>query len=123
MNDTLSIDGLIIHAYHGVMRHETKVGQTFRVDIVLKLYRSLRHDRLSDTVSYELIAKIAREAFCARAYRLIEAAAGAVADALLDSSRQITAVRVVVHKPHAPLAATFADIGIAIERARTPSLR
>lgn len=117
MSDKLSIDGLIVHAYHGVMRHEAKIGQTFRLDVVVKFSRGLRHDGLC-AVSHQAVGKIARDVFCARQYHLIEAAAGAVVDALLDSSLQITAVRVVVHKPHAPIAATFADIGVTIERER-----
>jgi dihydroneopterin aldolase len=28
-------------------------------------------------------------------------------------------VRVTVHKPHAPVAATFGDVGVTIERARS----
>lgn len=118
MSDRLRIDGLTIHAYHGVMRHECKVGQTFRLDILVELCRSLRGDKLRDTVSYDLIVSVVREAFCARPYRLVEAAAGVVADALLQSSPQIGALRIAVHKPHAPIAATFADAGVVIERAR-----
>jgi dihydroneopterin aldolase len=30
----------------------------------------------------------------------------------------VTAVRVTVHKPHAPIAATFADVGVTLTRAR-----
>lgn len=122
MIDRLRIDGLMIHAYHGVMRHEGKVGQTFRLDVLVELCRSSRGDKLRDTVSYHLIVRIVRKAFCARPYRLVEAAAGAVAETLLQSSPQIGAVRIVVHKPHAPVAATFADIGVAIERVRTLSM-
>ena len=51
--------------------------------------------------------KTASEAFCARRYRLVEAAAGAVADAVLERFRRFARVRVTVHKPHAPIAATF----------------
>ena len=59
----------------------------------------------------------ATEAFCSRRYRLVEAAAGAVAEAVLEHhpGRRI---RVTVHKPHAPIAATFDDVGVVIERAR-----
>ncbi len=37
-------------------------------------------------MSYDFVVKTASEAFCARRYRLVEAAAGAVADAVLDRS-------------------------------------
>jgi len=30
----------------------------------------------------------------------------------------VGSVRVTVHKPHAPVAATFEDVGVTIERAR-----
>jgi len=48
----------------------------------------------------------------------VEAAAGAVADAILARFAEVTAVRVTVHKPHAPIAATFADVGVTIARVR-----
>ena len=30
MSDSVFVKGLVLHAYHGVMQHEAKVGQTFR---------------------------------------------------------------------------------------------
>ena len=33
MSDTIFLKGLALHAYHGVMQHEAKVGQTFYVDL------------------------------------------------------------------------------------------
>jgi dihydroneopterin aldolase len=120
MSDTIFITGLALHAYHGVMQHEAKVGQTFRLDLVLDidLAAAARSDKLKDTVSYDMVAKTVSETFCARRYRLVEAAAGAVANAVLESCPQVSAVRVTVHKPHAPIAATFDDVGVSIERQR-----
>jgi 7,8-dihydroneopterin aldolase/epimerase/oxygenase len=120
MNDAIFLRGLALHAYHGVMPHEAKVGQTFRLDLVLELElgNASRSDMLKDTVSYDSAIKIASEAFCARRYRLVEAAAGAVADAVLVRCPQVRTVRVTVHKPHAPVAATFDDVGVTIERGR-----
>ena len=110
----------MLHAYHGVMPHEAKVGQPFRLDLVLDidLAEASRTDKLKHTVSYEALVKTASEAFCARRYRLVEAAAGAVADAVLDAYPQVRGVRVTVRKPHAPIAATFDDVGVTIERTR-----
>jgi dihydroneopterin aldolase len=35
MSDAIFLKGLALHAYHGVMQHEAKVGQTFHVDLQL----------------------------------------------------------------------------------------
>ena len=76
MSDTIFVNGLVLHAYHGVMQHEAKVGQTFRLDLVLDidLAAASRSDKLKDTVSYDTVVKTASEAFCSRRYRLVEAA-------------------------------------------------
>ncbi len=120
MSDEIFITGLALHAYHGVMQHEGKVGQTFKLDLVLNidLAAAARSDKLAHTVSYDQVVKTASEAFCARRYRLVEAAAGAVAGALLDRFPQVAGVRITVHKPHAPIAAAFDDVGVTIERFR-----
>lgn len=120
MSDAIFINGLVLHAYHGVMPHEAKVGQPFKLDLVLDidLSTAARSDTLKDTISYETLVKIVSEAFCTRRYRLVEAAAGAVADTVLSRYPQIRSARVTVRKPHAPIAATFDDVGVIIVRAR-----
>jgi dihydroneopterin aldolase len=120
MSDHVFVTGLALHAYHGVMQHEAEVGQTFRLDLTLDidLAQAARSDKLADTVGYDQVVEVAARTFCARRYRLVEAAAGAVATALLDRFPQIELVRVTVHKPHAPIAATFDDVGVSILRSR-----
>ncbi len=120
MNDRIFVTGLVLHAYHGVMPHEAKVGQSFALDLVadIELADAARTDKVADTASYDLIVKVAAQAFCAQRYRLVEAAAGAVADAILAQFQRITRVRVTIHKPHAPIAATFCDVGVEIVRSR-----
>ena len=122
MSDAIFVNGLSLHAYHGVMQHEAKVGQTFKLDLVLDidLSEASHTDKLKHTVSYDTVVKTAIEAFCTRRYRLVEAAAGAVADAVLDHFTQVRKIRITVHKPHAPIAATFDDVGVVIERTRAP---
>ena len=120
MSDAIFLTGLALHAYHGVTQHEAKVGQTFRLDLVLdlELNSASRTDKLKDTVSYDPVVKIASEVFRARRYRLVGAATGAVAGAVLEQCPRVRGVRVTVHKLHAPVAATFDDVGVTIERAR-----
>jgi dihydroneopterin aldolase len=119
-SDQVFVRGLALHAYHGVMQHEAKVGQTFTLDLDLDidLTQASRSDKLADTVGYDQVVDVASEAFRAKRYRLVEAAAGAVAEAVLGRFSKVSAVRVTVHKPHAPIEATFDDVGVSIVRQR-----
>jgi dihydroneopterin aldolase len=120
MSDAIFITGILIHAHHGVMPHEEKVGQRFVIDLELAtdLAQAAVSDKVVDTVSYASIVEAVARAFTARSYRLVEAAAGAVADEVLSTFPRIASVRVTVHKPHAPIAAIFNDVGVTILRKR-----
>src|SRR3954463_12010285 len=120
MTDTFFIKGVVIHARHGVMEHETEVGQRFVIDLELAidLSESSRTDRLVDTGSYSSVVSTATAAFKNVNYKLLERAAGAVADAVLTTFPRVTAVKVTVHKPHAPIAAIFEDVGVVLTRTR-----
>ena len=120
MNDRIFITGLSLHAYHGVMPHEAKVGQTFTIDLELDidLSEAARTDKVVDTVSYDKVVDCASEAFCGQRFRLIEAAAGRVADAVLAAFARVQAIKVTIHTPHAPIAATFDDVGVVLLRGR-----
>jgi dihydroneopterin aldolase len=120
MSDGIFIRGLALHAYHGVMPHEAKVGQTFTIDLELEidLSTAARSDKVADTVSYDKVVDCASAAFSGQRFRLIEAAAGRVANAVLAAFPPVRAVRVTIHKPHAPIAATFDDVGVTVARSR-----
>jgi len=123
MSDRVFISGLVLHAYHGVMPHEAKVGQTFSIDLVLEvdLSDAARSDKVVDTVSYDKVVTCASNAFLRQRFRLIEAAGGSVADALLAEFPRVRSVSVTIHKPHAPIAATFSDVGVTLTRTRSQS--
>jgi len=120
MSDVIFIKGLLIHARHGVMDHEAEVGQRFVIDLELSidLAESSRTDKLADTVSYSDVVSTASSAFKGQNYYLLERAAGAVAEEILAAFPRISAIKVTVHKPHAPIAAIFDDVGVIITRTR-----
>jgi 7,8-dihydroneopterin aldolase/epimerase/oxygenase len=120
MSDRIFVTGLLIHAHHGVMEHEEKVGQRFIIDLEMSLDLSAasRSDKLADTVSYSTVVETATAAFTSRNYRLVEAAAASIADAILARFARVTSVQVTVHKPHAPMATIFGDVGVTLERSR-----
>jgi 7,8-dihydroneopterin aldolase/epimerase/oxygenase len=120
VSDNVFINGLVLHAYHGVMPHEAKVGQPFILDLVLDidLAAAAESDKLADTVSYDAVVNVVNRTFTGKRYRLVEAAAGAVADAVLQDFPPIQSLRITVRKPHAPVAAVFTDVGVTLVRAR-----
>jgi dihydroneopterin aldolase len=120
LSDIIFVNGLVLHAYHGVMPHEGKVGQSFIIDLVLDidLVNAAQSDKLADTVSYDAVVGVASRTFTGKRYRLVEAAAGAVADAILEGFPRVARVQVTVRKPHAPVAAVFTDVGVTLTRAR-----
>jgi dihydroneopterin aldolase len=120
MTDRIFIKGLSLHAYHGVLAYESKVGQSFSIDLLLDIDLSdaARSDKVVDTVSYDKVAEWATKAFCAKPYKLIEAAAGSVANAVLAQFPRVQSVEVTIHKPHAPIAAIFTDVGVTLTRKR-----
>lgn len=120
MSDEIFIGGLVLHAHHGVGDDERRIGQQFLVDLRLRLDLSAAaaSDKLVDTISYADVVEVASRAFRAQHFRLVEAAAGAVADAVLARFPRIETLTVTVHKPHAPIAAVFADVGVTLTRSR-----
>ena len=66
-----------------------------------------------------MLAQVAVDAVSQRSYRLLEALAGRLADALLITDARLTAVEVTVRKLHPPLALDVASTGVRVLRART----
>ena len=120
MNDCIMIKGLSLFAYHGVNDDEKRNGQVFSIDVVLHcdLSEPSRSDRLEDTVNYAQALKATRAAFLLDRYDLIERAAGAIADKMLELFEQVSAVEVTVQKPEAPISARFDYVAVQVCRER-----
>ena len=120
MSDTIFIKGVSIHARHGYLDYEAEVGQRFVIDLELTadIAEASISDRLSDTVSYANVVAVATAAFKDANYKLLERAAGAVAEAVLIAFPKVSTIKITVHKPHAPIAAIFDDVGVILMRHR-----
>lgn len=120
MSDRILIRGLQIFARHGVRPEETRLGQRFVVDITAHL--DLKPAGLSDdyarTVCYDALTRLALEVLTERRFHLIEAAAEAVAAAVLARFPLVERVAVEVRKPSAAIDAVFEHVAAAIERGR-----
>ena len=120
MSDQLAVRGIEVHAHHGVFDFERRDGQTFLIDLLLGLDTSAAAatDDLSQTVDYgalvdEVVAAVQKDPV-----DLVETLAQRIADVCLGHA-EVETVEVTVHKPHAPIAATFTDVALTINRSRS----
>lgn len=119
MTDQLALRGLEFHGHHGVFEHEREHGQIFRIDLTLGLDSrpAAASDDLAQTVNYGTLADEVRVAVEHDPVDLIETLAQRIADVCLADQR-VEWAEVTVHKPHAPIQATFDDVALTIRRSR-----
>ena len=119
--DELALTGLECWGHHGVLEHERREGQQFIVDLVLGLdtAAAAASDDLSQTVDYGSLALSVKAAVEKDPVDLIETLTQRIADVCLLDGR-VEWVRVTVHKPDAPIDATFSDVALTIIRKGRP---
>ena len=117
--DRLSVRGIAIHGHHGVLDIERREGQEFVIDLVLGVNTrpAALSDDLQATVDYGTLVDEVRSAVENDPVDLIETLAQRIADVCLHHA-QVEDVEVTVHKPHAPIQATFDDVALTINRRR-----
>jgi len=118
--DRLAIYGIEAVGHHGVFDFERREGQVFKVDLLLGFDTTIaaQTDDLQDTVDYGSLVAAVKEVLENDPVNLIETLAGRIADACLDDSR-VEWTEVTVHKPDAPIEATFSDVALTIFRSRS----
>jgi dihydroneopterin aldolase len=91
----------------------------FRVDLTLGVDTrpAASSDRLHDTVDYGTLSMRVKEAVETDPVDLIETLAQRIADLCLEDER-VAWAQVTLHKPDAPIEATFSDVALTITRSR-----
>ena len=117
--DELTITGIECRAHHGVFEFERREGQLFVVDLTLGLDTrpAAASDDLADTVDYGALARDVVGVVEGEPVDLLETLAQRIADVCLVDER-VEWTEVTVHKPAAPVPATFADVALTIHRSR-----
>jgi len=117
--DEIVLTGLTVFGRHGVFDHERKNGQEFVIDLRLRLdlADAAASDDVADTVHYGELADRVAAVVSGDPVDLIETLAQRIAEVALDDQR-VQSVEVTVHKPHAPIPLTFADVAVTIRRTR-----
>ena len=119
MSDELTVRGIECFGHHGVFEFERREGQTFVIDLTLGLDTTpaAASDDLRDTVDYGSLVASVKAAVETDPVDLIETLAQRLAGVCLLDDR-VEWVSVTVHKPDAPIEATFADVALTITRKR-----
>ncbi|NYG53828.1 dihydroneopterin aldolase [Nocardioides perillae] len=119
MSDELSVTGIECWGHHGVFPEERRDGQTFVLDLCLGVDTApaAASDDLQDTVDYGSLVAAVKAAVETDPVDLIETLAERIAGVCLRQSR-VEWCRVTVHKPDAPIDATFSDVTLTITRTR-----
>ncbi|QNN51208.1 dihydroneopterin aldolase [Nocardioides mesophilus] len=117
--DRLSVLGIEAVGHHGVFDFERRDGQVFKVDLTLGMDTrpAALSDDLQDTVDYGSLVSAVKQAIENDPVDLIETLAQRIADVCL-SDRRVGWTTVTVHKPDAPIQATFSDVALTIHRSR-----
>ena len=119
MSDELSVTGIECFAHHGVFDFERREGQVFVVDLVLGIDTrpAAASDDLVDTVNYGTLVADVKAAVERDPVDLIETVAQRITDVCLLDTR-VEWARVTLHKPDAPIDATYSDVALTITRTR-----
>jgi dihydroneopterin aldolase len=119
MSDRITLRGLKVKGYHGVLREERRDGQDFVVDAALDvdIAAAADSDDLAQTVDYSTVARALAKIVAGEPYDLIETLAERLATACLEQPL-VSAVEITVHKPHAPIPLAFDDVTVTIRRTR-----
>jgi dihydroneopterin aldolase len=118
-DDRITLRGMHFLARHGVTLEERLEPQPFDVDVELEtdLSTSAASDDLADTIDYAEVFALVGGVVEGESHRLIEALAGAIADAVLATTTA-DAVTVRVRKPRAPLPGPFETVEASLTRRR-----
>ena len=117
--DSITLRGMRFAGRHGALPGERLTPQPFEVDIsfALDLAPAATSDDLADTVDYAAVFDLVRGIVEGQSLRLVEAVAGAIADAVL-AAHAVDEVEVAVRKPQAPLPGEFETVEVRLRRRR-----
>lgn len=118
--DRIEIRGLRVTGVHGVLPEERERAQPFAVDLDawVDAAPAGRSDVLGDTVDYGALVAVAAGVVTGRRFALLEALAGAVADAVLAHDGRVAEVAVSLHKLRPPVPYDVASAGVRVVRRR-----
>ncbi|MBQ9667434.1 MAG: dihydroneopterin aldolase [Prevotella sp.] len=115
MNSRIYIAGLRLHARHGVMEQERRVGGEFEVTLSVDydISRAMETDDVADTLSYADLCDYVRSEMAVPS-NLLEHVAGRIARGILQRWPQVGAVNLSITKLNPPMGADCDGAGVEL---------
>lgn len=116
--DEIKIEHLQVFANHGVFPEETVLGQKFLVSAVLyaDTRAAGRTDDLALSTDYGAVSQFMTRFLQEHTYKLIEAAAEHLAQAVLETYPLVRGISLEIRKPWAPVGLPLDYVSVKIER-------
>ncbi len=120
MMDKVSLHGIDVYAHHGVHPAERELGQRFVIDVDLwtDCAPAAASDSLNQALDYTAVHACINETTAGTSFQLIEALAGHLCRALLESF-PVGKVRVTVQKPNPPIPNFLGRAAVTFVRERS----
>ena len=115
MESSIFIDNLRLHACHGVLEQERRVGGDFIVSLRVhyNIVRAMETDDVADTLSYADLCQLVTIEM-AKPSRLLEHVAGRIARKVFESFPLATALDLRLTKANPPMGADCSGAGVEL---------
>lgn len=119
MNGRISLEGLELHAFHGVYPHERESGNWFEVDISVEadILPGAAEDDLDKTVNYETLYEIVKEEM-EKPSKLLETVAQKIVARVLDDLPKVNLVDLKIAKINPPIGGKCRKASLVIQKRR-----
>lgn len=116
----ITLDAMKFYAYHGVGAQETRVGNTFVVDLVMTapVERAVACDTMEDTIDYAAAYGVVKREMEVPS-RLIEHVAGRILAALKEAFPQLLAVELKLSKLNPPFGGDLRSASVILKETYT----
>ncbi|MCY6380329.1 dihydroneopterin aldolase [Hoeflea prorocentri] len=113
----IGLKNCVFFARHGVFEAEAQLGQSFHVDIDMDVAcgDALQSDNPGDAVDYGAVHTSVQEIVTGERFKLIEALAYKIGQALCMQFPAIRKVMVTIRKPGAPIEGVFDHAEVRVE--------
>jgi len=109
----IALEGIIVHAKHGVYEEEKILGNIFEIDIYLEIVQTTFNDDLNQTVDYEKVHKIIVEQMRTPQH-LLETVAQNIANRITSNWQKVKKVHLKIKKKNLPFSGKIKNVTIEL---------